>query len=389
MRSATATSQETIPVAIIRGGTSKGLYFHAVDLPPAGPELDRMLLRLMESPAPLQIDGLGGSRAVTSKVAIISPSARLDADVEYTFAEVSVDPEVVEWEGNCGNILAGVGPFAIDEGLIPATDGTTRVRIFNTNTERLITAYVPASDNRHAVRDDFAIPGVPGTGTEIVMDWSATVGAHTGRLLPTGNAVDVMTLSDRSTVRVTVCDVANPMVWVHADDVGARGDESKAEIYHSGRLLARLREIRSRTAELLGIGVSWQMADEQSPALPLVGMVAPPVSYYALDGTHIDSDAMDVAVRLMYMGHLHESLAGTAAINLGAASRVPGSTVADAASRVDSGILRAGHISGVMPVSVERDGAIDDTATMFSVLAISRTSRRLTDARVYLPRLVF
>lgn len=379
------TWQRSVPVAIIRGGTSKGLYFHARDLPPAGAERDRLLLRIMGSPDVLQIDGLGGSRAITSKVAVIARSQDPGVDVDYTFAQVSVDEPVVQWDGNCGNISAGVGPFAIDEGLVAATEGTTRVRILNTNTGRLITAYVPVENGRHAVRGDFVIPGVPGSGSEIVMDWSATVGAHTGKLLPTGHPVDVLTLDDQTSVPVTICDVGNPVVWVPAQYLGAQGNESKSTIDESEALRQKLAEIRSRAAELLGFSASWKEAGRQSPALPLVGMIAPARDYLAMNGTAIDRNAMDLNVRLMFMGRLHESLAGTASVNLAAASRVQGSTVAAVTENSHSEVLRAGHPSGVMEISVRCDTSGDNAVPTFSILGISRTSRRIADARVYVP----
>lgn len=186
MRGKAARAQATVRLTLMRGGTSKGLYFHERDLPPAGPARDALLLRLMGSPDVLQIDGLGGSRPITSKIAIIAPPSRPDADVDYTFGQVDIGSPLVGWSGNCGNISSGVGPFAVDEGLVPAVDGTTVVRIHNTNTGRIILAHVPVVDGAAAVGGDTAIPGVPGTGAGILMDWSGTVGGRTGRLLPSG-----------------------------------------------------------------------------------------------------------------------------------------------------------------------------------------------------------
>src|SRR5262245_44560622 len=183
------TDQTGIRCVLMRGGTSKGLYFHEADLPGPGATRDELLLRIMGSPDVLQIDGLGGSRPITSKVAIISPSARRDADVDYTFAQVDIDRPVVGYGGNCGNISSGVGPFAIDEGLVAAIEPLTRVRIFNTNTGAMLVAEVPVADGHARVTGDVEIPGVPGSGAEIVMNWVATIGAKTGRLLPTGRAV--------------------------------------------------------------------------------------------------------------------------------------------------------------------------------------------------------
>ncbi|MCX2963200.1 2-methylaconitate cis-trans isomerase PrpF family protein [Gordonia aquimaris] len=374
---------QTIPAVLMRGGTSKGVYFHVGDLPADRSERDEILLRVMGSPDPLQIDGLGGSRAITSKVAIVGPSTRSDADVDYTFAQVAVDQSLVQWNGNCGNISAGVGPFAVDEGLVSATDGITRVRIFNTNTGKVMTAYVPVTGGRHNPAGTFAIPGVPGTGAEIVMDWSATIGSRTGKLLPTDNVVDLLTLSDGSSVPVTICDVANPAVWVSASSIQARGNESKAEIDESGPLLRTLQEIRARVAEKLRISPNWQDADKITPGLPVVGMVAPPSGYTTIDGTPVAADRMDLSVRLLFMGKVHESLAGTASVNLAAASRTPGTVVADAMANIDSERLHAGHPSGVMSVSVACEPG-EHTTPRFHLLGMGRTARRIADCQIYL-----
>ncbi|KSU59706.1 PrpF protein [Gordonia sp. SGD-V-85] len=374
--------QRTVPAVIMRGGTSKGVFFHAADLPPEGNERDQLLLRVMGSPDALQIDGLGGSRAITSKVAIVGPSSRPDADVDYTFAQVAVDAPIVQWNGNCGNISAGIGPFAIDEGLVPATDGITKVRIFNTNTQKIMTAHVPVANGHHTPTGTCAVPGVPGTGAEIVMDWSATVGARTGTLLPTGNIVDRLSLSDGRSVPVTICDVGNPAVWVAAESVGARGDESKSEIDNSATLLATLREIRARAAEMLAMSPGWRDADIVTPGLPVVGMVAPPSDYTAINDTRTRASEMNLTVRLMFMGTLHESLAGTASVNLAAASRLSGSVVARLATDTDTDRLLAGHPSGVMRVSVACSDAPAETPR-FHMLGMSRTARRIADCRVY------
>lgn len=366
----------------MRGGTSKGVYFHAADLPPEGPDRDELLLRVMGSPDALQIDGLGGSRAITSKVAIIGPSSRPDADVDYTFAQVAIDAPLVQWNGNCGNISAGVGPFAVDEGLVPATEGITRVRIFNTNTQKTITAHVPVAHGHHTPEGAFVLPGVPGAGAEIVMDWSETVGSHTGTLLPTGNVVEDLTLSGGRSVPITICDVGNPIVWVSAESVGARGNESKSEIDDSKALLGTLQEIRARVAEMLRISPSWREADTITPGLPMVGMVAPPTGYTTINGIAVAANEVDLTVRLMFMGKLHESLAGTASVNLAAASRLPGSVVAHAASVTDPDYLLAGHPSGVMRVSVACDITAEQTP-QFRILGMSRTARRIADCRVY------
>ena len=255
------TAQASIPLVIARAGTSRGLILHARDLPPAGEARDRLLARLMGSPDALQIDGLGGARPITSKVAIIAPSQRDDADVDYTFAQVDIAGSGVGYEGNCGNISAGVGPFAIDEGLVPAQEGVTRVRIYNTNTAKVLVASVPVQDGRAMVEGDYEVPGVPGTGAEIGMNWAATVGAKTGRLLPTGNATDMITIADGRQIAESLVDAANPCVWVRGADFGLNGAESARQVNADKTLLEAVRDARAAASVLFGFAEDRALAD--------------------------------------------------------------------------------------------------------------------------------
>jgi len=377
------TEQRMVPLVIMRGGTSKGLYFRARHLPAPGTERDALLLRLMGSPDLLQIDGLGGSRPITSKAAIVAPSTRQDADVDYTFAQVDIDHPVVGYAGNCGNISSGVGPFAIDEGLVAPVEPTTTVRIYNTNTNALLIAEVPVRDGRAQVTGDFALPGVPGTGAEIVMNWVKTIGAKTGKLLPTGRAVDDITLEDGTDVPATLCDAGNPCAWVPADRIGCTGSELADEINENTTLIDTVREIRGKAAVLMGLAQHWDRVDDESPGLPMVGTVAEPAAYTTLSGGAVEDKEMDLRVRLIFMNRLHESIAGSASVCLAAASRIPGSTVAAVADERVDGELLVGHPSGITPtkVTAHTEGA----TTTFDVLGFSRTARRLMDGAAYYP----
>jgi 2-methylaconitate cis-trans-isomerase PrpF len=381
------SEQQSIRCVLMRGGTSKGLYFHEKDLPPAGPSRDAVLLRLMGSPDVLQIDGLGGSGPITSKVAIIGPSSRDDADVDYTFAQVDIETPTVGYNGNCGNISSGVGPFAVDEGLVAPEEPLTRVRIFNTNTKALLIAEVPVRDRRARVTGNLALPGVPGTGAEIVMNWVDSVGSKTGCLLPTGQAAEIIALDSGGTVRATLCDAGNPCAWVPAVDVELTGSELSADINDDRRLLGVIREIRGKAAIRMGLATDWTRADEQSPGLPMVGLVAPPSGYRTLSGTEAEEKDMDLRVRLIFMNRLHESIAGSGSICLAAASRIPDSVVSAVAGRRHTDELLAGHPSGVTPVKVRTapsgsaDGVKGDV--VFDVLGFSRTARRLMDGTAY------
>jgi 2-methylaconitate cis-trans-isomerase PrpF len=381
----TVAEQTGIRCVLMRGGTSKGLYFHEGDLPGPGPQRDAMLLRLMGSPDVLQIDGLGGSRPITSKAAIIAPSAHDHADVDYTFAQVEIDRAGVGYAGNCGNISSGVGPFAVDEGLVEAVEPVTKVRIFNTNTQALIVAEVPVRDGRARVTGDLAIPGVPGTGAEIVMNWVATIGAKTGRLLPTGRAVDEITLETGATVQATLCDAGNACVWVLATELGRTGSELAEEINENAGLIGTVREIRGKAAVRMGLATDWARIDEQSPGLPMVGLVAPPAGYRTLSGGEVEDKQMDLRVRLLFMNRLHESIAGSASICLAAAARIPGSVVEAVTAGRRPGELLIGHPSGITPAKVEAHNG--PGGVTFGVLGFSRTARRLMDGTAYYPPL--
>ncbi len=378
--------QLTIQCAIVRGGTSKGLFFHEADLPAPGPHRDRLLQRLMGSPDVLQIDGLGGSRPITSKVAIIKRSERPDADVDYTFAQVEIERAGVFHHGNCGNISAGVGPFAIDEGLVAAQDGVTAVRIYNTNTDKVIVAEVPVRNGRAQVEGDFAIPGVPGTGAEIVMNYARTAGARTGQILPTGRPTDRVALEDGRTIDVSLVDVANPCAWVRASDFGLGGSELSDAINGDAGLIAAVREVRGKAAVLCGLCRDWRHVDEESSALPMVGLVAPSADYVTLNGTQAAASEMDLRVRLLFMNRLHESIAGTGSMCLAAASRISGSVAAEIGRDRSDDMLRIGHPSGIMPVRVRTVPSAEPAGVSFEVLGFSRTARRLMDCNAYYPR---
>src|SRR5690606_22923655 len=220
-------TQRAFPAVFMRGGSSKGVFFHARDLPRDRAALDPILLAVLGSPDPYgrQLDGMGGGISSLSKAVIVGPPTRPDCDVDYTFAQVSVDRPVVDWAGNCGNLSSAVGPFAVDEGLVPAGDGEALVRIHQVNTRKVIHARFPVAGGRAVATGGFAIAGVSGTGARIRLDFLDPGGAATGRLLPTGNAVDVLDVPGFGSVAVTMIDAANPVALVAAADLGLSGTE--------------------------------------------------------------------------------------------------------------------------------------------------------------------
>ncbi len=377
--------QLAIPCTLMRGGTSKGLYFRAEDLPAPGEQRDTVLKALMGSEDLLQIDGLGGSRLVTAKFAIVGRSQRPDADVDYTYGIVPPGRGIVVYTSNCGNISSGVGPFAIDSGLVEAREPITEVRIFNTNTAKVLVAHVPVSGGRAKISGNFAIPGVPGTGAEIFMDYRATTGAKTGRVLPTGNTVDAIRLEDGRELEVTIGDVANPCVFVRASDVGRSGSELPDAINADEALLATLRELRGKAAALLGFSPSWQEAETVSPALPLVVMVAPPEDYADSEQRPLRAGDMDLRARLIFYNKCHESMAGTGSMCTAAMSRIAGTVVHAVTTAQHTGrgdTLRIGHPLGAMEVMVR---AAPGSEIAFERLGFRRTARRLMQGLAYIP----
>jgi 2-methylaconitate cis-trans-isomerase PrpF len=341
----------------------------------------------MGSPDPIQIDGLGGSRLITSKIAIIKRSSRPDADVDYTFAQVDPARGVVAYDANCGNISAGVGPFAVDERLVEVVEPQTVVRIFNTNTGKVLVARVPVREGKAAVTGNTRIPGVPGSGAEVFMDYTGSIGAKTGRLLPTGRAVDVIDMQGFGRVPVTLCDAANPAVFVAAADIGLTASEHPAQVDGSEVTIQVLRELRGKAAELLGFCSDWRRVDELSPNLPMVMFVAPPADYVTSDGAPVEAAAMDLRARFVFFNRCHESMAGTGSMCIAAASRIPGSvvhrTIGEKAAA--TGTLRIGHPLGVMTVQVDASaGPAGDVR--YERLGFTRTARRIMAGQVYVPR---
>lgn len=379
--------QIPIPLTIMRGGTSRGLFFMEKDLPPPGPARDRVLLRAFGSPDPKQIDGLGGATSVTSKAAIIGPPSVPGAGVDYTFGQVSITDRLVDWKGNCGNISSAVGPFAIMAGLVRAVDPVTVVRIYNTNTRKLIVAEVPARNGRVVSEGDYRIAGVPGTGARITLDFLNPAGAVTGKLLPTGQARETLH-TDAGDYLVSIVDAANPLVFVWADEVGLRGDEKPQEIDADGPLLVRLEAIRSAACERIGLVENRRDATRLSPAVPKMTIVAPPMTYLTASGEEVGVGDINLTARMMSMQKAHRDYAVTGAVCTMVAACVPGTVVAEvmrAPSPNDkpAGELRLGHPGGVIGMEVSVTTAGGEVTVKRA--AVARTARRLMQGMAFIP----
>jgi 2-methylaconitate cis-trans-isomerase PrpF len=366
------------------------VFFQAADLPPDRPAIEPILLDVFGSPDVRQIDGLGGATSQTSKAAIIGPPSIPDADVDYTFAQVAVNAAMVDWGGNCGNISSAVGPYAIDAGLVSATDPETTVRIHNTNTGKVIVARVPTRSGRAEVDGEFAIPGVPGTGARILLEFAEPAGAITGTLLPTGRACDEITIADGRTFAASIVDAANPTVFLLATDLGLTGAELPAELEARIDATAVLEEVRSIVAERIGLVADRKDATRMSPGLPKVGYVAAPAGYTTTTGDAVTADDADLVARLMSMQTAHRSYMITGGIATAVAAFVPGSLVAQVArsrgERPDPDTIRIGHPYGVMHTVVRSDDPADPTT--IRAVAVGRTARHILDGTVWVRRRV-
>jgi 2-methylaconitate cis-trans-isomerase PrpF len=373
--------------SLVRGGSSKGAFFLEHDLPPAGEQRDKLLKRIMGTPDVMQIDGLGGTHLITSKIAIVGRATVAGADLDYTFAQAEVVRDVIDYSGNCGNISAGVGPFAIDAGLVRPVEPITEVRIHNTNTGKIIVAHVPVKQGRACIQGDLEIAGVPGTGAEIFMDYRLTVGAKTAKVLPTGKVTEFMKLEDGRDLEVTICDVANTIVFVRAPDIGLRGDELPDDINGNAQILSLLREIRGKAATRLGFVTDWEQVDAASPFLPFVVFVSPPSDYTSYSRKAVKAENMDLKARLIFMNNLHEAMAGTGSMCIAAASRIRGSIVNQAlGKRASEGSLSIGHPNGIMHVVVQTQENDSVEGVDFVRLGFPRTARKIMDGIVYVPR---
>jgi 4-oxalomesaconate tautomerase len=346
----------------MRGGTSKGLYFLADDLPAATDARDDLLLRVMGSPDPRQIDGVGGAHPLTSKVAVVSPSATGGIDVDYLFLQVMVDKPIVTDKQNCGNILAGIGPFAVERGLVSATGDETRVRIRMVNTDGVVTATFPTPGGRPRYDGDTAIDGVPGTAAAVVLEFEAapaeSQGAGSGGVFPTGNVTDVF-----CGMTVTCVDNGMPVVVVAAASFGKTGLESVAELEADEELNKRVQELRLEAGKAMGLG------DVSATTVPKISLVAPP----AHGGT--------ISTRTFIPVRVHESIGVLGAVSVGTAVVVPGAVGHDLAVLDGGSRLSIEHPSGALQVEAE----LDTTASPPKVVrsGVVRTARKLFDGIVF------
>ena len=366
------------PCVYMRGGTSKAVFFHEKDLPKDQSKWDEIFLKVMGSPDVKQIDGMGGTVSSTSKIAIISPSDRDDVDVNYTFRQVDIVIPRVDGSANCGNISSAVGPFAIDEGLVPAVEPITVVRILNTNTNKIIEEHVRLKDGKAMVHGDEVIKGVPGTGSRIDMYFEDPAGSKTGKLFPTGKKKEIFDVPGYGPAEVTVLDCSNPMVFIKASDLGIKGTEL-VELNQDKDVMEHIERIRGMAAVKCGFVDNWEAARTESTSAPKVSIISAPQDYVDMDGNTVKSQDMDICVRAISVGSLHKAYPMTVAVGTGAAARIPGTIVYETAvNDKNKDIIRLGHSSGITEVDIKMDGE--------KVLkgGVTRTARRIMDGYVYI-----
>ncbi len=362
-----------LPFVLMRGGTSKAVFLRGADLPPPGDERERLILAVFGSPDPRQIDGLGGADLLTSKLAIIDPPGRPDADLDYTFGQVSITEPVVDYDINCGNISAAVAAYAVDEGLVEVVEPVTTVRIHNTNTGRILVAQVPVVGGSAAVEGDLVIDGVPGSGAPITLDFSDTAGGTTGSLLPTGAVRDRLE-TEVGPVDATIVDLANLCVFVAASAVGMTGTEGPGEVDPSS--LAAVEAVKTAAAKAAGV--------PGGGLVPVPVVVALPSPYRTYSGDEV-TDA-DLCARVIggRPPTLHKAYPGTVSATTAVAAALAGSVVAETVGGARSGILRIGHPGGIMEASARVDGG--DGSWNVEEATYRRTARRIADGTVYVRR---
>ena len=351
------------------------------DLPGDAELRDRIILAIFGSPDIRQIDGLGGADSLTSKLALIAPSNEPGRDVHYTFGAVGIDKPFVDYSANCGNISSAVGPYAIEQGFVRAVEPFTTVRIFNANTQKMIDARIPVKKGKVVSDGDYVIDGVPGSGAKIELRFIDPGGAATGRLLPTGNARDVVRLDSGEEFTLTIVDAGNPTAFVSASELGLQGTELPGPFEQKIETKKKLESIREKVAELIGIPCS--------PSIPKISFVGPPQDYKLVTGEEVKRGEIDLVARVMAMGKMHKTFAITASIPAAIAAVIPDSVVYHATGR-SSSMERAiviGHPSGQMDVKVE--ARKEGNRVHVISCTIGRTARKIMEGRVYIPKKVY
>ncbi|UWF51129.1 2-methylaconitate cis-trans isomerase PrpF [Pseudomonas sp. N3-W] len=387
--------QIKIPATYMRGGTSKGVFFSLQDLPEAaqipGPARDALLLRVIGSPDPYdkQIDGMGGATSSTSKTVILSKSIKADHDVDYLFGQVSIDKPFVDWSGNCGNLSAAVGSFAISNGLVDASriphNGVAVVRVWQANIAKTIIAHVPITDGAVQETGDFELDGVTFPAAEVqleFMDPAAEEEGAGGSMFPTGNLVDDLEVPGIGTFKATMINAGIPTIFINAQDIGYTGTELQSAINSDPKALAMFETIRAYGALRMGLIKDLDEAAKRQHT-PKVAFVAKPADYTASSGKVIAAGDVDLLVRALSMGKLHHAMMGTAAVAIGTAAAISGTLVNLAAGGTERNAVRFGHPSGTLRVGAE--ASLVNGEWKVNKAIMSRSARVLMEGFVRVP----
>ncbi|HEY2025309.1 2-methylaconitate cis-trans isomerase PrpF [Paraburkholderia sp.] len=388
--------QIKIPATYMRGGTSKGVFFRLQDLPEAaqlpGAARDALLMRVIGSPDPYgkQIDGMGGATSSTSKTVIIAKSSKPDHDVDYLFGQVAIDKAFVDWSGNCGNLSAAVGPFAISAGFIDASripyNGVAIVRIWQANISKTIIAHVPITDGVVQETGDFELDGVTFPAAEVQLEFmnpAAEEEGAGGAMFPTGNLVDDLEVPGVGTLKATMINAGIPTIFINAESVGYKGTELQDAINSDDKALAMFETIRAHGAVRMGLIKSIdEIATRQHT--PKVAFVAKPAEYVASSGKRVGAGDVDLLVRAMSMGKLHHAMMGTAAVAIGTAAAIPGTLVNLAAGGGERESVRFGHPSGTLRVGAQ--ASLKDGEWVVTKAMMSRSARVLMEGWVRVPQ---
>jgi len=341
--------QNWITAAYYRGGTSKGVFFQAKDLPTNDQEeLSKIFLKVIGSPDPngRQLNGMGGGVSSVSKCVIISPSKRDDADVDYNFIQLAVEEPVAEWNNNCGNLSGAVGPYAVNTRIVKAKEGENKVRIYQVNTDKIIHSTFEVKDGIAAVDGDYSIAGVAGTAAKVRLDYLAPGGSGTGKLLPTGNVVDEIDIEGHGKIKVSIVDAATPLVYILAEDLGLTCAESPDELDAKTKQMEIIQKVRRKCAFMIGLSKSENEAPMNTPR---IGIVSSPKDYKSLDKSQIAADSHDICTRMFSMGKTHKAIMGTACVNIGVAAAIEGTLPFQVKRKGANNLeLRVGNPSGII-----------------------------------------
>ena len=378
--------QVRIPAVFMRGGTSKAIIFHARDLPEdreAWAPIFRSAIGAND-PSGRQLDGMGGGVSSLSKICIIGPPSRPYADVDYTFAQIGVFDDTVDYGGNCGNMSSAIGPFAIDEGLVPPpADGRAVVRIHNTNTQKIIVSHFAVEGGQAAVDGTMVLDGVAGTGAPIRLEFMAPGGARTGKLLPTGRPIDELDVPGLGHIAASLVDAANPCVFVAAESLGCSGTEMPAIIEADAALMAKFQAVRQAASVAMGLARDLGEA-ARIKSVPKIAMVTSPRESTTLAGAKLTPADMDIMVRMISVGQPHRAVALTCAMCLAVATRLPGTIPALRAKDLaaDASAIRIAHPSGTTHVDAKVTPASANGPAHAEYAAVYRTARRLFEGAV-------